>query len=156
MSEVERLRAALQRIADEYGDCRCEHDDENCCALVTDYCCPACIAAVALRETLPAAPPERVSEGKEQWLSIDQGPDGAGAQVWVWYPNPHHPDGGNMIIEWTPLALTTLHLSNPTHWMPLDYPKPPAVEPRAEPTYSREEWGLDTYRPPEAGPREPT
>jgi hypothetical protein len=63
-----RLRAALQRIADEYGDCRCEHDDENCCAFVADYCCPSCLATVALRETLPAAPPERVSEGKEQTL----------------------------------------------------------------------------------------
>jgi hypothetical protein len=24
--------------------------DENCCALCDDYCCPFCIAAVALRE----------------------------------------------------------------------------------------------------------
>ena len=49
IAEVERLRAALQRIADEYGDCRCEHDDEHCCALVQGYCCPSCIAVVALR-----------------------------------------------------------------------------------------------------------
>jgi hypothetical protein len=49
---VKILTAALQRIADEYGDCRCEHDDENCCALVPDYCCPSCIATVALRSAL--------------------------------------------------------------------------------------------------------
>lgn len=46
---TEPLRAALQRIADEAESCACEHDDENCCALKSDFCCPMCIAAVALR-----------------------------------------------------------------------------------------------------------
>ena len=49
-SREAELRSALQRIADDpNADCRCEHDDENCCANVTDYCCPYCIAVVALR-----------------------------------------------------------------------------------------------------------
>lgn len=54
--EIARLRAinaellaALKRIEDDdTGGCRCEHDDENCCALIADYCCPFCIAAVAI------------------------------------------------------------------------------------------------------------
>ncbi len=44
------LLAALQRIADEADPCGCEHDDDHCCALKADYCCPMCIAAVALKK----------------------------------------------------------------------------------------------------------
>ena len=53
-AERDRLRTALQRIADG-GDgsdpCGCEHDDENCCARRLDYCCPMCIATVALMDS---------------------------------------------------------------------------------------------------------
>ncbi len=53
-AERDRLRTALQRIADG-GDgsdpCGCEHDDENCCARKLDYCCPMCIATVALMDS---------------------------------------------------------------------------------------------------------
>lgn len=66
--EIAVLTAALQRIEDG-DDCRCEHDDENCCANVTDFCCPGCIAHVALnssarrpQEVLKYATPEHLKE----------------------------------------------------------------------------------------------
>lgn len=48
-SNEETYRAALERIWNYHGDCMCEHD-ENCCARLgeTEYCCPYCIAALAL------------------------------------------------------------------------------------------------------------
>jgi len=49
-SEVDRLRAALQRIANSAEECGCRHDDENCCEVVRDVFCARCIAAVALRQ----------------------------------------------------------------------------------------------------------
>lgn len=52
------LRAALQRILDDSDPCGCEHDDDNCCALKADYCCPMCIAAVALRTSAALSPTE--------------------------------------------------------------------------------------------------
>ena len=55
-SEPPPLRAALERIWNYYGDCQCEHDDKDCCAMLSDteYCCPVCIAAVALgKHTIP-------------------------------------------------------------------------------------------------------
>lgn len=53
---ADRMREALQRIVD-WSDCQCEHD-ENCCGLLadTDYHCPGCIAALALRESAAASP----------------------------------------------------------------------------------------------------
>jgi len=51
--ENQALLAALRRIEDDdTGGCRCEHDDENCCAFAPDYCCPFCIAAVALKQVM--------------------------------------------------------------------------------------------------------
>lgn len=41
-----KLREALEAII-AGGDCACDHDDENCCERVEEYC-PVCIAAVAL------------------------------------------------------------------------------------------------------------
>jgi hypothetical protein len=39
------LKAALERIADPPSDgCGCEHDTKDCCAFVSDYHCPECIA----------------------------------------------------------------------------------------------------------------
>jgi hypothetical protein len=54
-----RYRAALQRIADGITDCRCEHEDENCCALARDYTCAFCIAETALRVGCADAASER-------------------------------------------------------------------------------------------------
>lgn len=46
---VERLREALKKIADPPSDgCGCEHDTKDCCANVSDYHCPECIAWAAL------------------------------------------------------------------------------------------------------------
>lgn len=51
--DTERLRVAkvaLHRIGDndDGNGCECQHDDENCCEKVDEYC-PTCIAAVALQ-----------------------------------------------------------------------------------------------------------
>lgn len=50
MTDAELLlrvfRVALQRI-ENGGECECEHDDDNCCEEVEEYC-PTCIAAKAL------------------------------------------------------------------------------------------------------------
>ncbi len=51
------MQAALERIWNYFGDCQCEHDDNNCCAMLgkTEDCCPYCIAAVALgKHSIPA------------------------------------------------------------------------------------------------------
>lgn len=60
----ERLRGALQRIADPPSDgCGCTHDDDSCCAKLPDgeYFCPECIAWAAL--AAPSVPsPEEAKE----------------------------------------------------------------------------------------------
>jgi hypothetical protein len=48
--KIEGLRTVLQKIQDYDNGCECEHDNENCCALVDEFC-SRCIAAAALAET---------------------------------------------------------------------------------------------------------
>jgi hypothetical protein len=49
------LRSALEAIV-AGGDCACDHDDENCCARVDEYC-PVCIAAEVLAARATSEPP---------------------------------------------------------------------------------------------------
>jgi hypothetical protein len=56
------LLEALKSIAVDETDCRCSHDDENCCVLQGDVFCPRCIAAVALRAGAGEA-----SESQSDW-----------------------------------------------------------------------------------------
>lgn len=62
----------------------------------------------------------------EKWISIDDGPTGVGGQVWVAYPNPHHPDGWNLRVQWTPIR--SEHAAKPLYWMPIVPPAPPPKE----------------------------
>lgn len=50
-AQVAALTQQLERIRDGRTglDCQCEHCDENCCAVVGEYC-PPCIAAKAIEE----------------------------------------------------------------------------------------------------------
>jgi len=41
------LREALMQIRDGVSDCGCECNDENCCAVIGEFC-PRCIARAAL------------------------------------------------------------------------------------------------------------
>jgi len=61
------------------------------------------------------------------WRFIDDGPMGAGGQIWVAYPNPKHPDKWNLIVEWTPLAHPHLTLHSGCMWRPVDVPQAPEV-----------------------------
>ena len=63
---------------------------------------------------------------KNPWISIADGPDGAGAQVWVAYPNPHHPCGWNLRVQWTPIQ--SEHMVEPLFWCPCVPPDYPPVE----------------------------
>jgi hypothetical protein len=59
-----------------------------------------------------------------EWRDAEtDGPDGAGAQVVVAYPNPNHPDGWNLRVQWTPLRAELAPM--PALWRPLDWPAPP-------------------------------
>jgi len=51
-AEQTRLREALEKIQDGHSSvaCECDHDGENCCAKIGEYCA-ICIAAVALSST---------------------------------------------------------------------------------------------------------
>lgn len=56
-----------------------------------------------------------------KWRSVeDDGPDGAGGQVWVAYPNPNHPMGWNLRVQWTPI--TSEHAVEPLYWCPVEFP----------------------------------
>jgi hypothetical protein len=57
---LREFRVALQRVTDgEQETCGCEHDDENCCERVDEFC-PHCIAGVALaKETRTVEQPEK-------------------------------------------------------------------------------------------------
>lgn len=58
-----------------------------------------------------------------QWISMEYPPDGAGGQVWVAYPNPHHPEGWNLQVQWTPLVSRLA--VEPLWWCPVERPPYP-------------------------------
>jgi hypothetical protein len=57
------------------------------------------------------------------WISIDTPPTGVGGQVWVAYPNPYHPQGWNLRVQWTPIV--SEHAVKPLFWRPCEIPEPP-------------------------------
>lgn len=62
-----------------------------------------------------------------EWYSVeDEHPTGVGGYVWVWYPNPHNPRGGNMRVQSTPIMQEMA--VKPTLWAPCPEPKPPMVD----------------------------
>ena len=64
-----------------------------------------------------------------EWKSVEtDGPTSAGFQVWVAYPNPNHPHGWNLIVEWTPLGNTHLELGPGCMWRPIDFPPCPTED----------------------------
>lgn len=61
-----------------------------------------------------------------RWRSIeDDGPTGVGGQVWVAYPNPNHPGGYNLRIQWTPIKSELA--VEPMFWRPVDQVEYPAA-----------------------------
>lgn len=52
---LREARAALKKIADNYGGCRCDHSTEDCCEnpKVGEFC-PHCISELALKSSTPA------------------------------------------------------------------------------------------------------
>jgi len=46
-SETRQLREALQKIADNYGGCHCDHTTDDCCEKVGEFC-PHCISEILL------------------------------------------------------------------------------------------------------------
>ena len=54
-NELAKRKGALQKIADNYGACHCDHSDGNCCEKVGEFC-PHCIAEVALAQAVPRCP----------------------------------------------------------------------------------------------------
>jgi hypothetical protein len=72
---------------------------------------------------------ERLAEGvaihdpdlHTKWRSVEEdGPDGAGGQCWVAYPNPNHPNGWNLRVQFTPLMPELA--SKPAYWYPIMTP----------------------------------
>lgn len=55
-------------------------------------------------------------------------PDGAGGQVWVAYPNPNHPNGWNVRVQWTPVRPELL--SRPIYWKGIE--EDPGVPPKEQ------------------------
>jgi hypothetical protein len=60
---------------------------------------------------------ERLAEGvaihdpdlHTKWRSVEEdGPDGAGGQCWVAYPNPNHPNGWNLRVQFTPCRRSSM------------------------------------------------
>jgi hypothetical protein len=77
---LRQFRVALQRVTDgDHETCGCEHDDENCCEVVGEFC-PHCIAGTALaKESKSEAQP--APQPTPEW-----GPDGHKATcAWVQY-----------------------------------------------------------------------
>lgn len=66
---------------------------------------------------------ERAAAETAPWISTEYGPTSAGGQVWVAYPNPHHLDGWNLRIQWTPLQSEMA--IEPLYWCPVERPAPP-------------------------------
>lgn len=62
-----------------------------------------------------------------KWRLVEtDGPDGAGGQVWVAYPNPYHPDGWNLRVQFTPIR--SEHAVEPVWWIPVVWPGYPPSE----------------------------
>lgn len=66
----------------------------------------------------------------DEWISMDDAPGGAGGQVWVAYPNPHHPEGWTLRVQWTPVMREVG--VEPLWWCPVVRPK--TLPPKAEET----------------------
>lgn len=67
------LASALQKIADNYGGCHCDHGDASCCERVGEFC-PHCIAELALagRAASPAvleSSSAQAAQGDKGWVS---------------------------------------------------------------------------------------
>jgi hypothetical protein len=84
----------------------------------------------SIEDVLVAAKTQRCPKADE-WISIDDGPDGAGAQVWVAYQNPNHPDGWNLRVQWTPVRNELA--VEPMWWCPVVRPKTMPKSPDKEP-----------------------
>lgn len=82
------------------------------------------------------------------WISMDNPPDGAGGQVWVAYPNPHHPDGWDLRVQWTPIQ--SEHAVEPLYWRPCERPpyppKPQAAAPEQQEHKCRPERDANMWR----------
>lgn len=59
----------------------------------------------------------------DDWIPMKRAPEGVGGQVWVAYPNPQHPLGWNLRVQWTPI-IPELNVE-PYFWKPIAQPPPP-------------------------------
>jgi hypothetical protein len=75
-----------------------------------------------------------------RWIPMRDAPTGAGGQVWVAYPNPNHPLGWNLRIQWTPLRQelgSSDDFWDRCFWRPVDEVSPPLAAPAPPETEER-------------------
>ncbi len=152
--DLKYSRTALRRIADGLDDCQCEHDDENCCARIADYCCPFCIATVALLgepEATNAVDPSAQPRESRPRASEDSSDLSAAASLREppqepWQPIATYGTRCDYVLlnssahgrvigahvtgdVWhlVGVGAVSSESERPTHWMPL--PSPPASAP---------------------------
>lgn len=131
---LERLRAALQRIADEDDSCQCDHADDECCAKLKgpSAFCGHCIAEIALHGVGEAQAWQLIETAPKDGtrvLVLFNGEPHVARYAPVWAPgNLHwivnHPrwrsEDMQMVSEIEPNEFQVLAgYKGPTHWMPL-------------------------------------
>lgn len=74
---------------------------------------------------------------EKEWRSVEtEGPDGVGGQVWVAYPNPNHPKGWNLRVQFTPIMREMG--PEPVWWKPVEQVDYPASLPSVTPEVSQQ------------------